>query len=293
MRGCIRRTGKHSYAGADGRPVTDRQTLERLGRIRVPRSYRRACYNPDAAARLQATAYDSTGKRQYIYSRAHRDRAAREKFARVRRFGEALPAIRRDVAAMLRSPVLTNRRRGLALALVDRCRLRPGAPEYVQKNGTHGAATLRTGHVHVRGGGVQVAFRGKKRVMNRCLVNDRLVAKVAAGAGLLREDVGLASPRDLNKALPPGLFVKDIRTWGANVEFLKAALDNRHLPAHRLIRIVAAKLHNTPRVCRQHYVLPALYKWADGARGLPDPPAVRGLTANEARLLAFLKRPST
>lgn len=285
--------------GADDSPVRSRGVVARLRRVRVPPAYTDVCYSADPAAALQATGTDERGRRQYVYSRAHREAAAASKFARMARFGRALPDIRRAVRRMLAADEPRLRRRGLALALVDRCRLRPGAPEYVRANGTHGAATLRRRHVRVTGGGqgLRIAFRGKRRIRNECVI-PRDAGLVAAARSLLRADEGLASPRDLNAALPDGMFVKDIRTWGANVEFLKAALARPGAATRELVADTARKLHNTPRVCRRSYVLPALLAWASetrgvAGRGLPSraEPLTPGLSSNESRLLRFLESP--
>jgi DNA topoisomerase-1 len=59
-----------------------------------------------------------------------------------------------------------------------------------------------------------------------------------------------------------------------------------------VIKAVASRLGNTPAICRRCYVHPAVIE-SFLADGLLDTPRIRGsplLTADEARLLAFLQR---
>ena len=110
----------------------------------------------------------------------------------------------------------------------------------------------------------------------------------------------------LQAQLGPGMSAKVFRTWHGTVLALGLVLAQARraqapdLPA--IIRQVAARLGNTPAVCRASYVHPAVLALA-GALADPVPrtllgeqawyqaPRRRGLSRTESRLLAMLAQP--
>ena len=290
MQGCITRSktraGEVEYYDPNGDPITATQELNRIKRIAVPPAYRNVCISPIKSSRIQATAYDKRGRKQYRYSPTHKRDATREKFRRMVSFGKALPAIRRDIRSLLEGTIM-DRRKGLAMALVDRCRFRPGASGYVKRNGTHGAATVRSDHVTMMAAGARVSFNGKRNITNSCMIKD---GKLVRELSLLRQHQNLANPKDMNNILPAGLFVKDMRTWGANVEFVKAFIAKPDAPIRKYLKQVSTVLHNTPSVCKSSYIMPELLKFCKSNKLPPSRIRyVKGLSRHESILMNILK----
>ena len=293
IRQCIRRRyprGAKSapqYVDHRGRAVKDPATLRRLAALRVPPAYHNVCYESNAAARLQVTARDAKGRRQYRYSEAQVRRSAGQKFRRLLRFAKLLPQIRRaTTTALAGGGQLDSKAYNVdqAVRLLDQCHFRVGNPKYLRENKSYGLSNLEVGHVDAAKG--EIAFRGKSGQANRCTVTDpqsRAFLRQATRRRSARERLfGYATrqgrraeirPLDINRRLQEygaDISAKDFRTWHANVELLRylAAAPPPPLsgggakagPAAAAVRWAvertAAKLNHTPSVCRSNYLHP-------------------------------------
>ena len=253
----------------------------------MPPAYTDVCLSPDPNATLQGTGFDAAGRKQYRYSHAYREQQRLRKYNRGASFGRQLGMVRRKINRLLESPSVKDRKAGIVLRLLDSCSFRPGSLRYLKENGTYGASTLDHRHFRVtRGGNIEIKFKGKAGVMNRCQLRDELLAEL------------LLTIRTLQGAgeLAVGVHLKDFRTFGANAHFLR--LYRKYAkqslpPRQRLSRIlnrVAAKLSNTPTICKKRYITPALLNVVP--RDQPVPRAkkrVPGLSAVESDLVAFLE----
>lgn len=302
--------GGFRYRDATGKIVADPRTLARIKALAIPPAWERVWICPTAAGHLQATGWDAKGRKQYRYHPAFRSAKDGEKFARLPEFGKVLPRIRRRVAADLARPGLPRDKVLAAVVrLLDRTHLRVGNSEYVKANGSFGLSTLRDRHVTFSAGGLRVQFRGKSGVPHDRTVTDRQLATVVRkcrdipGQHLFqyRDAEGHARPvgsGDVNRYLrgAGGEFTaKDFRTWAGTVAAAsRLALENVPESAKAgervvagVIREVAARLGNTPAVCRSSYVHPRVIEaFATGT--LPEGRSRRLLSADEDRVLRLL-----
>jgi DNA topoisomerase-1 len=237
----------------------------------------------------------------------------------VLRLAEHLPAIRARVDRDLR-------RRGLSrdtviaavVRLLDRSLIRVGNDEYVRENGSFGLTTLRERHVEIRGDTIRFRFRGKSGARHSVEVADARVARLLRkclalpGAALFRYVDEAGEPRTvdsdmvneyLRRITGEDFTAKDFRTWHGTVLAawaLKEAgpfetkAQSRRLVAGAVDQ-VAARLGNTPAVCRACYIHPELIAaYLDGSlSGLRRGPAIgngAGLSREEASVLLFLQR---
>jgi DNA topoisomerase I len=278
-----RRDGRFFYLSPDGRRVRDPETLARIEELKIPPAWRQVWISPWPNGHLQAMGTDAAGRRQYLYHERWRLRRDAEKFRRMEVFAQALPELRRRVAADLGRRGL-GRERVLACAvrLLDRAYIRSGGSEYAA-NGSFGLATLRREHVIVRGSGrIELRFPGKAGVQQRRSLVDAdagkvlraLKARKGGGEELLAyrgrrgawTDVRSDDINEYIKDMTGGEFTaKDFRTWHATV--LAAVALAVSVPAARsdrgskravarAIREVSEYLGNTPAVCRSSYVDP-------------------------------------
>ena len=134
---------------------------------------------PDPDGHLQALGTDAAGRRQYLYHEAWRSRRNVQKFHRVERFAEALPAIAGRVRSRAQKRGFSkDKSLALAVRLLDEGSFRSGSESYARDNGTFGLATIRRGHVKVEGSKMTFDFTaksGKRRVQ---VIEDARLARV-------------------------------------------------------------------------------------------------------------------
>ncbi|RZQ60515.1 DNA topoisomerase IB [Amycolatopsis suaedae] len=277
------------YLTADGEPVRDPETLERIEKLVIPPAWRRVWICPREDGHIQAVGVDDAGRKQYLYHPRWRAARDEEKHDRVLALARILPAFRAAVTADLDAKG-TGRERVLAVALriLDLGVFRTGGEEYAAENGTHGVATLLREHVTVRGDELRFAYPAKGgqprevrirdgslavavRALRRRTGADRLLAyRQGRGWHEVRSD-------DVNERFKeltgPEYTAKDLRTWTATV--LAAASFAEYDPPSsergrqriraRVMREVAEQLGNTPAVTRRSYVDPRVVRrFADG-----------------------------
>ena len=91
-----RRAGRgFSYIDSSGRRLRDPETLARIRGIAIPPPWTDVWICPRSDGHIQAAGRDARGRRQYRYHPEFRRRRDAGKFARLIRFGERLPRIRR------------------------------------------------------------------------------------------------------------------------------------------------------------------------------------------------------
>jgi DNA topoisomerase I len=273
------RKGSFRYFDTRGREIRDLTTIERFEKLAIPPAWKNVWIASRPGAKLQATGYDKAGRKQYRY---HPDfRAAQEhaKFDRLVRFGGRLPELRAAAAEHLdRTELDRERVCAIALRMIDLGWFRVGNDRYTEASGTYGITTLRKRHVIVRGNRIRLSFSGKGRAQIRTsLVDDELAAAIGEllavpGGRVFRyeRDGGLCNltSRTLNEYvkeyLGPEFTAKDFRTWGGTLlaaiafaERARAGQDGKGAIT-AVMRQVAEQLGNTPAVCRQSYVAPAV-----------------------------------
>jgi DNA topoisomerase I len=307
------------YLDRRGHRVSSATTLARIRSLAVPPAWSHVWICPTPVGHLQATGRDARGRKQYRYHDEWRALRDRMKYDHVLRLAEHLPAIRARVDRDLR-------RRGLSrdtviaavVRLLDRSLIRVGNDEYVRENGSFGLTTLRERHVGIRGDTIRFRFRGKSGAHHTVEVADARVARLLRkclalpGAALFRylDEAGEPKTVDsdmvndyLRRITGEDFSAKDFRTWHGTVlaawALKEAGPSETKTQSRRLVAgavdQVAARLGNTPAVCRACYIHPQLIAaYLDGSlSGLRRGPAIgngAGLSREEASVLRFLQR---
>jgi DNA topoisomerase-1 len=277
-----RRYGRgFAYRDADGRPVRDRQTLARIRSLAVPPAWTDVWICASSRGHIQATGRDARGRKQYRYHAAWRDVRDEAKFERTIAFAEVLPALRRRVELDLGRPGLPRPKVVAAVVrLLETTLARVGNEEYARANRSFGLTTLRDRHAEVNGSAFRLAFNGKAGKKHEVGLRDTRLARIVGrcqdlpGQRLFQylDDDGQpqrVSSDDVNdylrEATGEDFSAKDFRTWAGTVlaaQALQALGDDGELPTNsRLLRAVervARDLGNTPAVCRQCYIHPAI-----------------------------------
>jgi DNA topoisomerase I len=289
--GRVRRGRGFGYLDTDGRPVGDKETLQRIADLAVPPAWEDVWICPMPNGHIQATGTDAAGRRQYRYHDAWRAARDRDKHERMLEFAAVLPAAREHMLTDLRRDGI-DRTRVLAAAarLLDLGFFRIGGEQYADKNESYGLATMRREHVTCRAGTLTFDYpakSGKQRVQS--LADDELCRLVrtlkrrrSGGPELLafREqrrwvDVKSQDINDYLREITGGEFTaKDFRTWHATVLCTVALAVSTHAPTSpsarkravsRAVKEVAHYLGNTPAVCRASYIDPRVIdRYNDG-----------------------------
>ncbi|HVE81996.1 MAG TPA: DNA topoisomerase IB [Myxococcales bacterium] len=264
------------YARADGRAVSA-QERKRIDALRVPPAWTHVFVNPSPTARLQAVGQDAAGRWQYRYHPAFLRRQEARKYARLEAFARALPAMRRRVAADLRRPGLPRDKvMACVLRILSTAFVRPGSAAYAEENGSVGLATLRPKHVKVRGDTVVLDFPGKAKQRQHREVRDRQVASAVRamlrvpGKELFKwvaDDGAVVDVRRrsinayIKEVMGQHFSAKDFRTWAGTLICacaLARAGQWGTKAAVEAVKETAAKLGNTPAVCRASYISPSV-----------------------------------
>jgi DNA topoisomerase I len=318
-----RKSGRgFTYIRADGSKLSEAAVLRRVKALAIPPAWADVWICPTADGHIQATGRDAKGRKQYRYHPRFREVREGTKYEHVVEFADALPGIREKVRQHMalrglpREKVLAT-----VVHLLETTLIRVGNDDYAKQNNSYGLTTLKNRHVAVDGNEVRFRFTGKSGKQWSLRVKDRRVAKIVRacqelpGQELLQyideegnsQDV---TSNDVNAYLKEitgkDITAKDFRTWAGTVlaamalsemaSFDSAAQAKRNLRS--AIEKVAARLGNTPTICRKCYVHPeVLSSYMDGNLLFEIKSEVEdelrntlaGLKPEEAAVLAMLR----
>jgi DNA topoisomerase IB len=201
------------------------------------------------------------------------------------------------------------------VALLADTLVRVGNETYAQENKSYGLTTLRNRHLDLlRGGRVRMRFRGKSGQLQEVVVGDRRLGALVRSVQQLpgqalfqyRDDAGEVQPVDsgavndyLREVMGEDFTAKDFRTWGGTMAAVQAfAATELPEPASQralakaqreVVCQVAARLGNTPAVCRKAYIDPCVFAgWERGE--LTALAGLRGPRQWEQATLKVLRR---
>ena len=269
-----------AYFKANGDPVTDEATLERIRKLAVPPAYQDVWICPKANGHLQATGRDARGRKQYRYHPQFREVRESTKYGHMMEFARALPALRGRLAEHMalrglpREKVLAT-----VVHLLETTLIRVGNDDYARENKSYGLTTLRNPHVKVEGAELRFQFKGKSGKTWRLQLKDRRIAKIVRACqelpgqrlfqykddeGEVREVTSADVNAYLKEVTGSDITAKDFRTWAGTVMAALAlrefeAFDSQAVPKKNLkaaIERVSARLGNTPTICRKCYIHP-------------------------------------
>jgi DNA topoisomerase-1 len=298
-----RRAGRgFAYIDTGGHAITNKSELRRIHRLAIPPAWSDVWISPDPLGHIQATGRDARRRKQYRYHERWREVRDETKFERMLEFAKVLPRVRRHVDRDLARSRLT-RQRVLAtiVRLLETSLIRVGNDEYARQNSSYGLTTLRDKHVRVVGSRVSFRFRGKSGKEHEVDIRDARVARVIRrlqelpGQELFRYVDEDGDPRavdsaDVNAYLREvsgdDFTAKDFRTWAGTVYaarelYAAGAADGSRAAKRNIteaVKAVAARLGNTPAVCRRCYIHPAVVEaYANGKLKRPTESAILAL----------------
>jgi DNA topoisomerase-1 len=287
---CRRKSGNgFTYVRPDGSRLSERHVLNRIKSLAVPPAWTEVWICPFADGHIQATGRDAKGRKQYRYHARFREIRESTKYEHVAAFAALLPLIRERVREHMALRGLPREKILAAVVhLLETTLIRIGNDDYARQNNSYGLTTLKNGHVAVEGSEIRFRFTGKSGKQWSLRMKDRRVAKILEacqdlpGQELLQyvDETGACqniTSSDVNAYLKEitgeEITAKDFRTWAGTVlaamalhelkTFDSAAEAKRNVRA--AIEQVAARLGNTPTICRKCYVHPeVLNSYLDG-----------------------------
>jgi DNA topoisomerase-1 len=285
-----RSRGRMVYVKPDGTRVRDQKTLARIRSLALPPAWTDVWICPSENGHLQATGRDAKGRKQYRYHPRWHEVRDETKYWRMLAFGEALPAIRRRTDEDLDRPGLPKEKVLAAVVqLLEKTLIRVGNEEYARENGSFGLTTLRDRHAEITGSKLRFEFRGKSGVPHSVEITDRRLARIVKACQDIpgyelfqyvdeageRRTIDSADVNEYLREIAGQEFTaKDFRTWAGTVLAALALREFERFDSEaqakrnvvRAIERVAARLGNTPAVCRKCYVHPEVIDaYLDGA----------------------------
>ncbi len=315
------------YFDNKGRQITDKDAIDRIRSLVIPPAWKYVRICPSPNGRLQVVGMDARGRIQYRYHPAYSKKQERKKFAKVVKFGEFLPALRKATSAHLSVEGLPKEKvLAVMLRLINSLYFRVGTELSEKHYKTYGITTLIKKHLTLKPKGKLIFdFVGKSHVQHRkVLVDEDLaavvkeIAELPGGRRLFRfvdTDGKKRSikPADVNTYLKaitdPQFSSKDLRTWGGTLLAASslAEIGKGETEAEvkknivKTVKQVADELGNTPAVCRSSYIHPAVLDSYSAGITIENftPRKTRrisvkknGIEPEEAALLKLLKKAS-
>lgn len=272
-----RRQGRGFGYYRSGRPIRDRQIIERLAGVAVPPAYVDVVYAASPSAPLQAMGRDAAGRWQYRYHPDWLKVRERRKRRHLGRLLEALPRIRRRITGVLATRQASREfAMATAIALIDATGIRAGTSRHARLSGARGAVTLLKSNVRISGRSITLTFKAKggkqvikdvqaprlipaiKRLLR--LPGERLFAYQAG------DEVRTIRARDVNIYLREvaacSLSLKDFRTLRASLDVVEmlarvergGSERRRKRQVKEAVAVAAKDLANTVTICRKSYV---------------------------------------
>jgi len=268
------------YFDAEGAQVSELETLARIKSLVIPPAWTDVWICPNPKGHLQATGRDAKGRKQSRYHPRWREVRDETKYERMMAFGAALPTIRDRVEQDLARPALPREKILAAIVrLMETTLIRVGNIEYAKQNQSYGLTTMRGKHVQVDGSTITFKFQGKSGVRHAVDITDRRLAKIIQrcqdipGYELFQyvdgegehHTIDSSDVNDyLREATEQYFTAKDFRTWTGTVlacaklhEFDVFESESKAKKnVVEIVKSVAARLGNTPSVCRKCYIHP-------------------------------------
>jgi len=276
-----RRNGKFTYYFKETK-ISDRKTLQRIRKLVIPPAWEQVWICPKENGHIQVTGVDAKQRKQYRYHAAWSSLRDQTKYARLRDFSRALPAIRSRLKEDLCQQGFAKEKvLAAVVSVLESTSIRVGNNLYEKLYGSFGLSTMKDRHVKILGPEVRFSFKGKKGIYHNISLKSSKLARIISqcrdipGKELFqyydregnRHAIDSGDVNNYIKEISGGDFTsKDFRTWTGTVKCLNAF---RHLgfadtkvQVKKLMTeamdLVAHQLGNTRAVCKKHYIHPGI-----------------------------------
>ncbi|UII24128.1 DNA topoisomerase IB [Fulvivirga ligni] len=268
------------YFDCDGDKITNTSAIERIEELVIPPMWKDVWICQEENGHLQVTGYDEKGRKQYIYHTKWTEYQQKNKFSRLKEFGEKLPLIRKKIEEDINKKGWPKEKiLALIVMMLDEYYIRIGNKRYEHENKTYGLTTLRRKHITEKDGHLVIGFKAKSGKQREIDITDKKLIKLIKKTSELpgyeifkyldgEKKSHRLDSHDVNEYLVDitGEYftAKDFRTWGGTVlaienidEARKEIEENpRKKLETALVKKVSSVLGNTVAVCREYYIHP-------------------------------------
>ncbi len=267
----------------NGKLISDSRTLKYVRGLAIPPAWQKVLIASSPSAKILASGTDSAGRKQAIYHPKFRAAQDEAKFQRILKFGEHLPAMRRQIEKDLNRRKLSKEKvLACIVKLMDEAYFRVGNEQYAKENGHYGITTLRSKHANITSSSVTFDFIGKSGQKHHKQIGDRQIARIIKqlddlpgyeifkyiGDDNKLHNIDSSDVNDyIKQHMGDDYSAKDFRTWGgtllatAELAAIEQADNPRELKKMMTacIKNVAKRLGNTPAVTRSSYIDPRVF----------------------------------
>jgi len=274
-KGTTKRKPGFKYQYASNKRILSKEQIKKIEKQYIPHSWEQVEIYLNHP-KLIATG-ELNGVVRYLYRQKYTQRQHNKKYKRLYEFGKKLPKIQQDIINKLNSRC-PNYDKVVATALwfLSVSYIRVGNEQYMKENNTHGLLTLKKKHIKIGTKTIYLNFVGKKSVKNKIEIP---IPNSAFRRWLIylydhtnpfyfHYEGSKVSSRSINQYIQEtygeNFTAKDFRTWGANIELLKAmkSIDQKKIETKRssqsalksVIQYAAGQLNNTASVCKSNYI---------------------------------------
>lgn len=257
--------------------VSDKDTLERIRKLRIPPAWKDVQVSKDPTDYLQVSGIDESGKTQYIYHPLWITLSKVQKFNRLRTFVDKLPLLIHSIKYKLskyNKHSLDDYEFLLALVfrILYKTYSRIGNECYAEENNTYGLTTLLKTHLKFKENDtITLTYAGKRNIIQNLEFRDPLVYKILKdliklpGPKLFKTTNGIVvRSLDMNyylkEKMGENFTVKDFRTYASNKLFIdilskKNINSNLQQNVKETYKDVAEYLGHTASISKKSYVM--------------------------------------
>jgi DNA topoisomerase-1 len=277
---------KYKYYYINNEEVVNKNILNKLYKIYIPPAYKDVKIYLNN--KILAIGIDKAGRKQYIYSENSKKNREFKKYCQLIKLCNNIKKLKKKINNdLLEKTITKNKLIALILKIMELCNFRGGNKIYEKKYGSHGLTTLHKKHIKILKKSIKIDFIGKKKVNNSCIIMNKNIQKIIKNIYKLssnnnpyifsiyyeNEKINVTI-NDLNKYLEEfDITTKDLRTWNANIIFLKKLknqlkyldplyYDKNNEKKNKIkkkmireaIKLTSASLHHTPAICKSSYI---------------------------------------
>lgn len=275
------------YYNNNNKPVSEKD-LERIKKLNIPKTWNYVWINQDPNYRIQVIGIDPHNKKQYIYTKEHKENKSNSKYKTLGVVINLMDKIYNVLSKHQKLPTY-DRKRVLStmLIIILKTGIRAGKEFYAKKNKTYGICSLRKKHIEFNDNEKQITlkFKGKKNVEHKheVFLNDeqyeemKKLMEIKDNDKLFnckeKKEVQKLNEFDLNdyihEFIDPKVTIKDFRTYLVNVFFIQCLikytnniidktekLSNSQIKKiiKESIKATAEFIQHTPTICKSSYI---------------------------------------
>lgn len=265
-----------------------KEDLERIRGLNVPRSIEYVWITRDKESELQGIFIDKNGKKQYIYTKEHKDKSAEHKFGNLKLFIELIPKINKLIEEKNKLDRYDKEKVLITiLEIILLTGIRCGKEQYAQKeNSTYGIISLRKKHIKMKEGKVYLEFTGKKSVEHRHKITDETIIKELEELSKLEgnkddkifrykenNEIKNIYELDMNnfihEKIHKDIVIKDLRTYLVNyliIKNLREMTTRGKIETQKGVKSIVKEainktadyIQHTPAICKKSYINPII-----------------------------------